>query len=127
MNVHVAAPFHCPACNALLPLTIEPGPAPQPVPPASLPPLPQSPPHTPPPGTSEAFALLGRCAVNVDLYGARELRVNSRYAMHGLTYSAVVSGTVALVDLLTPRFAGKVVRSGVSTATAAPRPLPLSL
>src|SRR6266508_2831683 len=43
MNAHVAAPFHCPACNALLQLTIEPGHAQQPAPSAPLPPLPQAP------------------------------------------------------------------------------------
>jgi hypothetical protein len=238
MNAHVAAPFYCPACNALLHLTIEPGPAPQHVPPAPLPPLPQAlpaplvhpsrpptpayppppprsitikldpkppvrpqaaartayapPPPPPPPiahrhrlspqatllslgvllllaagvtflavtwhslpvpvqagiigtlaalafagsvpasrhsltGTAEAFAILGCGLLTVDLYGARELGLISPAAMDGLTYSAVVFGTVALVNVMMTRFAPKVVTYGVTTVIAGQFPLPLIL
>jgi hypothetical protein len=235
MNAHVAAPFYCPACKALLHLTIEPGPAPQPAPPPQLPPLAQAPPAppvypSPPPrgvtpsleprppvrppaaartaypsrplpppppqpptqpphrrrlspqatllslgvllllaagvtflavtwhslpvpvqagiigalaalafagsvpasrhsltGTAEAFAILGCGLLTVDLYGARALGLISPNAIDGLTYSAVVFGTVALVNLMMTRFAPKVVTYGVTTVIAGQFPLPLVL
>jgi hypothetical protein len=78
-------------------------------------------------GTAEAFAILGCGLLTVDLYGARELGLISPAAMDDLTYSAVVFGTVALVNLMMTRFAPKVVTYGVTTVIAGQLPLPLIL
>ncbi len=78
-------------------------------------------------GTAEAFAILGCGLLTVDLYGARELGLVSPDAIDGLTYGAVVFGTVALVNLMMTRLAPKVVTYGVTTVIAGQFPLPLIL
>ncbi|WP_241995177.1 SCO7613 C-terminal domain-containing membrane protein [Kribbella antiqua] len=78
-------------------------------------------------GTAEALAILGCGLLTVDLYGARALGLVDPNAIDGLTYSAIVFGSVALVNLLMTRLAPKVVTYGVTTVIAGQLPLPLVL
>ncbi|MEI8406193.1 MULTISPECIES: SCO7613 C-terminal domain-containing membrane protein [unclassified Kribbella] len=77
--------------------------------------------------SAEALAILGCGLLTVDLYGARALGLISKDAVDGLTYSAIVFGTVALVNLLMTRLAPTVVTYGVTTVIAGQLPLPLVL
>ncbi|MEU4601408.1 hypothetical protein AB0F43_00380 [Kribbella sp. NPDC023972] len=77
--------------------------------------------------SAEALAILGCGLLTVDLYGARALGLISPDAVDGLTFSAIVFGTVALVNLLMTRLAPKVVTYGVTTVIAGQLPLPLVL
>ena len=124
------------------PVTPSPTPAAAPVAP-SAPPVPPAPPAGPavlPPvaarttasrrtlaGTAEALAILGTGLLTVDLYGARALGLISPTAVDGLTYSAIVFATIAVLALVMTRLAPKVVTYGVSTVVAAQLPLPLVL
>ena len=78
-------------------------------------------------GTAEALAILGCGLLTVDLYGARALGLVSPDTMDGLTYSAIVFGSLALINLLMTRLAPKVVTYGVTTVIAGQLPLPLIL
>ncbi|WP_165949481.1 SCO7613 C-terminal domain-containing membrane protein [Kribbella turkmenica] len=77
--------------------------------------------------SAEALAILGCGLLTVDLYGARALGLVSEDAVDGVTYSAVVFASVALVNLLMTRLAPKVVTYGVTAVIAGQLPLPLIL
>ncbi|MFG1813191.1 SCO7613 C-terminal domain-containing membrane protein [Kribbella sp. NPDC049174] len=77
--------------------------------------------------SAEALAILGCGLLTVDLYGARALGLISKDAVDGVTYSAIVFGTVALINLLMTRLAPTVVTYGVTTVIAGQLPLPLVL
>ncbi|WP_433168761.1 SCO7613 C-terminal domain-containing membrane protein [Kribbella sp. CA-247076] len=77
--------------------------------------------------SAEALAILGCGLLTVDLYGARALGLIPADSVDGLTYSAIVFGAVALVNLLMTRLAPKVVTYGVTTVVAGQLPLPLIL
>ncbi|MGW5189338.1 SCO7613 C-terminal domain-containing membrane protein [Kribbella sp. NPDC004138] len=78
-------------------------------------------------GTAEALAILGTGLLTVDLYGARALGLISPTAVDGVTYSAIVFATIAVLALVMTRLAPKVVTYGVSTVVAAQLPIPLVL
>lgn len=78
-------------------------------------------------GTAEALAILGCGLLTVDLYGARTLGLASLDAIDDFTYSAIVFGSLALINLLMTRVAPKVVTYGVTTVIAGQLPLPLIL
>jgi hypothetical protein len=77
--------------------------------------------------SAEALAILGCGLLTVDLYGARVLGLVPHDSVDGVTYSAIVFGTVALINLLMTRAAPKVVTYGVTTVIAGQLPLPLIL
>ncbi|GAB2640981.1 hypothetical protein GCM10009743_15070 [Kribbella swartbergensis] len=77
--------------------------------------------------SAEALAILGCGLLTVDLYGARALGLVPRDSVDGITYSAIVFGAVALINLLMTRAAPKVVTYGVTTVIAGQLPLPLIL
>jgi hypothetical protein len=77
--------------------------------------------------SAEALAILGCGLLTVDLYGARALGLISEDSVDWVTYSAIVFGTVALINLLMTRLAPKVVTYGVTTVIAGQAPLPLVL
>ncbi|MGW6196672.1 SCO7613 C-terminal domain-containing membrane protein [Kribbella sp. NPDC055110] len=78
-------------------------------------------------GTAEALAILGTGLLTVDLYGARALGLIPPTAVDGLTYSAIVFTTIAVLALVMTRLAPKVVTYGVTTVIAAQIPVPLVL
>ncbi|MGW6275874.1 SCO7613 C-terminal domain-containing membrane protein [Kribbella sp. NPDC055071] len=78
-------------------------------------------------GTAEALAILGCGLLTVDLYGVRALGLISPTAIDGLTYSAIVFGSLALINLLMTRLARRVVTYGVTAVIAGQLPLPLIL
>ncbi len=73
-------------------------------------------------GTAEALAILGCGLLTVDLYGARTLGLVSLEAIDWSTYSAIVFGVLALINLLMTRVAPKVVTYGVTTVIAGQLP-----
>jgi hypothetical protein len=77
--------------------------------------------------SAEALGILGCGLLTVGLYGARALGLISKDTVDGITYSAIVFGTVALVNLLMTRLAPKVVTYGVTTVIVGQLPLPLIL
>ena len=78
-------------------------------------------------GTAEALAILGCGLLTVDLYGARALSLGSLETIDWFTYSAIVFGSLALINLLMTRLAPRVVTYGVTTVIAGQLPLPLIL
>lgn len=78
-------------------------------------------------GTAEALAILGCGLLTVDLYGVRALGLGSLVAIDWFTYSAIVFGSLALINLLMTRMAPKVVTYGVTTVIAGQFPLALVL
>lgn len=78
-------------------------------------------------GTAEALAILGSGLLTVDLYGARELGLVSPQGITGITYSAIVFGTLALITVVMTRIVPKVVTYGVTAVVAGQLPLPLLL
>ena len=78
-------------------------------------------------GTAEALAILGCGLLTVDLYGVRALGLGSLDAIDWFTYSAIVFGALALINLLMTRMAPKVVTYGVTTVIAGQLPLALVL
>ncbi|WP_328521456.1 SCO7613 C-terminal domain-containing membrane protein [Kribbella sp. NBC_00359] len=78
-------------------------------------------------GTAEALAILGCGLLTVDLYGVRALGLGSLEAIDWFTYSAIVFGSLALINLLMTRTAQKVVTYGVTTVIAGQLPLALIL
>ncbi len=78
-------------------------------------------------GTAEALAILGCGLLTVDLYGVRALSLGSLDGIDWFTYSAIVFGALALINLLMTRMAPKVVTYGVTTVIAGQLPLALIL
>ena len=78
-------------------------------------------------GTAEALAILGCGLLTVDLYGVRALGLGSLDGIDWFTYSAIVFGALALINLLMTRMAPQVVTYGVTTVIAGQLPLPLIL
>ena len=78
-------------------------------------------------GTAEALAILGCGLLTVDLYGVRALGLGSLDGVDWFTYSAIVFGSLALINLLMTRMAPKVVTYGVTTVIAGQFPMALIL